>query len=146
MYNQLDSWHPFCRRTVIPQTKRSHMIKNLLLVAARNLKKDKWYSLINIVGLMIGITFSLFLILYLLDESSYDRYNTNAGRIYRVVSFIKEPERDMSHNASTQIPLAPELARDYPEIEQAVRLARMGSILYANGDKQFYEDKVYAAD
>jgi putative ABC transport system permease protein len=123
------------------------MLKNLLLVAVRNLRKDKWYSLINIVGLMIGITFSVFLILYILDESSYDRYNTNADRIYRVVSFIKEPERDMSHNASTQVPLIPELARDYPEIEQAVRLAGSnGSTLFANGDKQFYEDKVFTAD
>jgi putative ABC transport system permease protein len=122
------------------------MIKNLLLVAARNLKKDKWYSLINIVGLMIGITFSLFLILYIVDESSYDRYNPNADRIYRVVSFIQEPGKDMSHNASTQTPLVPELARDYPEIEQAVRLSNQGSIMFANGNKQFFEDKVYAAD
>jgi putative ABC transport system permease protein len=122
------------------------MLKNLLLIAVRNLKKDKWYSLINIVGLMIGITFSLFLILYIVDELSYDRYNTDAGRIYRVVSFIKEPERDMSHNASTQIPLVPELARDYPEVEQAVRLSKQGTILFANGEKQFYQDKVYAAD
>ncbi len=44
------------------------MIKNLLLVAIRNFKRDKWYSLLNILGLMIGITFSLFLIFYIKDE------------------------------------------------------------------------------
>jgi putative ABC transport system permease protein len=122
------------------------MLKNLLLVATRNLKKDKWYSLINIVGLMIGITFSLFLILYIVDELSYDRYNVHADNIYRVVSFIKEPERDMSHNAATQFPLVPELARDYPEVEQAARLSNQGTVLFANGDKQFYENKVFATD
>jgi putative ABC transport system permease protein len=41
------------------------MIKNLFLIALRNLKKDRWYSLVNILGLTIGITFSLFLIFYI---------------------------------------------------------------------------------
>ena len=51
------------------------MIRNLLLIAIRNFKKDKWYSLLNILGLTIGITFSLFLIFYVRDELNYDRYN-----------------------------------------------------------------------
>lgn len=50
------------------------MIKNLLLIALRNLRKDKWYSLINVLGLTIGTTFSLFLIFYVTDELSYDRF------------------------------------------------------------------------
>lgn len=49
------------------------MIKNLLLVALRHLKKDKGYSLLNILGLSIGITFSLLLVFYVMDELSYDR-------------------------------------------------------------------------
>jgi putative ABC transport system permease protein len=122
------------------------MLKNLLLIAVRNLKKDKWYSALNIIGLMIGITFSLFLIFYILDELSYDRYNTNASRIYRVVSYIKEPDRDLSQNASTQFPLVPELSKEYPEFEQTTRLASRGTVLFASGDKQFYEDKVFVAD
>jgi putative ABC transport system permease protein len=51
------------------------MFKNLLRVALRNFVKDKWYSLLNILGLTIGITFSLFLIFYIKDELSYDKYN-----------------------------------------------------------------------
>jgi len=61
------------------------MIKNLLLIALRNLRKDKWYSLINVLGLTIGTTFSLFLIFYITDELSYDRYQKNAERIYRII-------------------------------------------------------------
>jgi putative ABC transport system permease protein len=66
------------------------MIRNLLLIAVRNFKKDKWYSLLNIAGLTIGITFSLFLIFYIKDELNYDRYNKKADRIFRIVSYIQE--------------------------------------------------------
>ena len=64
------------------------MIENLFHVALRNLIKDGWFSLLNILGLTIGITFSLFLIFYVRDELSYDRYNENAGRICRIVSYV----------------------------------------------------------
>jgi len=50
------------------------MVKNLLLVALRNFKRDKWYRLLNILGLTIGTKFSLFLIFYIKDELSYDRF------------------------------------------------------------------------
>ena len=116
------------------------MIKNLLLVAIRNFKRDRWYSLINILGLTIGITFSLFLIFYIKDELSYDRYNVNAARLYRVVSYIKEPERELSKNAATQFVLVPELRNDYPEIQEAVRMANAGKKLYKNGAVSLYED------
>jgi putative ABC transport system permease protein len=55
------------------------MFKNLLKISIRTIWKDKTYSLINIIGLTIGITCSLFLLLYILHEVSYDRYHVNAG-------------------------------------------------------------------
>ena len=55
------------------------MIKNFFLIALRNLKKDFWYSLLNILGLTIGITFSLFLIFYVKDELSYDKHHEKVG-------------------------------------------------------------------
>lgn len=122
------------------------MIKNLLLVAIRNFKRDGWYSLLNILGLMIGITFSLYLIFYIKDELSYDRYNVNADRIYRVVSFIKEGEKPEGKNAATQYVLAPELKNDYPEIEQAVRFVGFGRRLFKNGTVSLYEEKVFYSD
>ncbi|MDP9041574.1 MAG: ABC transporter permease, partial [Bacteroidota bacterium] len=122
------------------------MIKNLLLVATRNFKRDKWYTMINILGLMIGITFSMLLIFYIRDELSYDRYNKNADRIYRVASHIQEPDRPMSNNAATQFTLIPELQKEYPEIEEAVRLVDNGRLMYKNGDRRFYEDKVFFSD
>ena len=101
------------------------MIKNLLLIAFRNFKKDKWYSLLNVLGLTIGITFSLFLIFYIKDELNYDRYHDKADRIYRIVSYIQE--RDKKTNWTlTQLPLAPTLKKDFPEVEQSARFLGKG--------------------
>src|SRR6478735_7422033 len=97
------------------------MFRNILLVALRNLKKDKWYSLLNILGLAIGISFSLLLIFYIIDELSYDRYNEKADRIYRVNAYIKEPEKDTMRWSSTPFPMGPALRKDYPEVEESVR-------------------------
>jgi len=122
------------------------MIKNLLLVALRNFKRDKWYSLLNIFGLTIGITFSLFLIFYIKDELSYDRYNEKVDRIYRINSNIKEPDKDTMRWAVTPFPMAPALVKDYPEVEEAVRFISNGKVMYKNGDLRLYEDKVFFAD
>jgi len=122
------------------------MIKNLLVVALRNFKRDKGYSLINILGLTIGITFSLFLIFYIKDELSYDRYNKKADRIYRVNAFIKEKDKDTMKWVSTPFPAAPAIAKDYPEVEEAVRFVGNGQTMYKNGDIRFYEEKVFYVD
>ncbi|MGC4035874.1 MAG: ABC transporter permease [Chitinophagaceae bacterium] len=123
------------------------MIKNLLLVALRNFKRDKWYSLLNILGLMIGITFSLFLIFYIKDELSYDRYNKKADRIYRIGAHIKEADKDTMKWVSTPYPLAPALSKDYPEVEEAVRfVGGGGKTMFRNGDLRYYEDKVFFCD
>ena len=122
------------------------MIKNLLLVALRNFKRDKSYSFLNILGLTIGITFSLFLIFYIKDELSYDRYNEKASRIYRINAHIKEADKDTMRWAVTPFPMAPALANDYPEVEEAVRFINNGKVMYKNGDLRIYEDKVFVVD
>lgn len=121
------------------------MFKNLFKIALRNILKDKTYSTINILGLTIGITCSLFLFMYILDELSYDRYNKNADNIYRVVSNIKEPDNAFTW-AVAQIPLAEELRNNYPEVQNAVRFFNTARTLYKNGDQQFYEEEFYLAD
>ncbi len=122
------------------------MLKNLLRVAFRNFKRDIGYSLLNIIGLTIGITFSLFLIFYIKDELNYDRYNEKADRIFRINSYIQEAGKDEMKWAITQFPLAPALKQDYPEVEAAVRFVPNGKIMYKNGDLHFYEEKVFYTD
>ena len=121
------------------------MIKNLLLIALRNFKKDKWYSLLNVLGLTIGITFSLFLIFYITDELNYDRYHEKADRIFRIVSYIQEKDKNTDWTI-TQVPLGPTLKKDFPEVEESVRFVSRERTLFKNGDNNFYETKIYYAD
>jgi putative ABC transport system permease protein len=121
------------------------MFKNLFRVAMRNLKKDKGYSILNILGLTIGISFSLFLFFYVVDELGYDRYNKKADRIYRIGSYIKEPDNNPKW-AVTPYPLGPALKKDYPEVEQSVRFVGNGRTLFKNGNIQFYDEKIYVVD
>jgi putative ABC transport system permease protein len=121
------------------------MIKNLLLVALRNFRKDKWYSLLNILGLTIGITFSLFLIFYISDELSYDRYNKNADRIYRINTYIQERDKNTDWTL-TQLPLGPTIKREFPEVEEMTRFMPRERTVFKYGEKSFFETKIYYAD
>ena len=121
------------------------MIKNLLLIAIRNFRKDKWYSVLNILGLTIGITFSLFLIFYISDELSFDRFYKNADRIYRVNSYIQEKDKNTDWVLS-QLPLGPQVKKDYPQVEEMVRFVSRERTLFKNGENNFYETKIYYAD
>ena len=122
------------------------MLRNLLLVALRNFKRDKWYSLLNILGLTIGITFGLLLIFYIKDELSYDHYNEKLDRIYRITAYVKEPEKDTMKWATTQNPLGPTLKRTYPEVEEAVRLVGSGTTMFQLDNVKQYIERVYFAD
>ena len=101
------------------------MFRNYLKVALRNLWKNKAFSTINIIGLATGLGVCLLIVLYVVDELSYDKYNVNADRIYRI-------DADIFFNGSEAIfavapdPLAPALVRDYPAVEQMVRLNYQG--------------------
>ena len=123
------------------------MLKNLLKVALRNIGKDRIYSLLNILGLTLGITCSLFLLLYLLNELSYDRFHTEKDRIYRVVTHFTETDNQFTWPIA-QIPLAQELEEKYTEIEHAIRFIGAGRELFENPDRdvRFYEEGFYYVD
>lgn len=121
------------------------MIKSLIIIAYRNLMKDKWFSLMNVLGLTIGITFCLFLIFYIKDELSFDRYHVNADRVCRIVSYIKEPEKNNDWT-STQMPLGPQLKKDYPEVEESLRLVNRERTLFKFGNTSYFENKLYYSD
>ncbi|MEQ9441592.1 MAG: FtsX-like permease family protein [Cyclobacteriaceae bacterium] len=123
------------------------MLKNLLKVALRNIGKDRIYSLLNILGLTLGITCGLFLFLYLLDELSYDEFHSNKDRIYRVVTHFTEQDNQFTW-PSGQIPLAQELEENYTEVEHAVRFIDAGRELFENSERdvRFYEEDFYYVD
>ena len=121
------------------------MLKNMLKIAIRNILKERTYSLINIFGLTIGITASVFIMLYVSDELSYDKYHANGENIYRVVSNIQEPDNEFTW-AVAQIPFAPELKSKYPEVENYARISGQGKIKLMHEDLEFYEEDIYMAD
>lgn len=121
------------------------MIKNLLKVAIRHIRKHPGYSILNILGLTLGISSALFLIIYVTDELSYDRYHENAGRIYRVSAKITEPDDQFTWNVA-QIPMGPQVVQDYPEVQSFVRFINMPRSLYKYEDKEYIEEDFYYAD
>jgi len=121
------------------------MFLNQIKLAFRNITKDFGYSLINILGLTIGITSTLFLLAYVFDELSYDTYHEHKENIYRVASNITETD-DAFTWVVAQIPFAPQVKQDYPEVEDAIRFDGFGKSLFEYGDKQFYDDDVNFVD
>jgi putative ABC transport system permease protein len=101
------------------------MLKSLIRIALRNLSRDATFSLINILGLAIGITGSFFLLCYVYDDLSYDRCHEKADRIFRITSRISEPD-DAFYWAVSQVPPGSQTMVDYPEVEEAVRFLRAG--------------------
>ncbi len=121
------------------------MIKNLIKTAVRHMMKHPGYSFMNVLGLTLGITSALFLLIYVSDEVSYDRYHENADRIYRVSSKITETDDQFTWIVA-QIPFGPQVAQDYPEVESYVRFINMPRALYKHEDKEFNEENFFYAD
>ncbi len=121
------------------------MIQNLIKTAIRNILKDFGYSSLNIIGLTLGITSALFLIIYAYDEISYDRYHKKADRIYRVASHIKETDDEFTWIVA-QIPFAPQVTKDYPEVISSVRFFDFGKSLFKYNEKEFYEELFFYVD
>ena len=121
------------------------MFRNLLKTSVRYIRKHAGYSLLNVLGLTLGITSALFLIIYVSDELSYDRYHENAERIFRVSSTITETDDQFTWNVA-QIPIGPQVARDYPEVQSFVRFINMPRALYKFEDKEYIEDDFYYVD
>lgn len=121
------------------------MFKNLLRTAVRHISKHLGYSLLNILGLTLGISSALLLIIYVADEVSYDRYHEKADRIYRVSSKITEPD-DAFTWIIAQIPFGPQVVQDYPEVQSFVRFLNMPQTFYKYEDKEYNEEDFFYAD
>ena len=97
------------------------MFSSYLKIAFRNLKRQKAYTFINIVGLAIGIAGCLLICLYVINEIQFERCHENGDRIYRVAGELNM-HRQVERVAALLPPLAPQLVSDFPEIENGVRL------------------------
>jgi putative ABC transport system permease protein len=121
------------------------MLKNYFTVALRNIRKHSFYSGINIFGLATGVAACLFILLYITDEFSYDRFHKDAPNIYRVGLHGKLAGQEINTTTSCP-PLASTMVADIPGVEAATRINRRNNLVFKNGNLSFTEKKVLYAD
>lgn len=117
------------------------MFKNYLKIGIRNLLKYNTHSVIHIIGLAIGLTCTLLILLWVQDELSFDRFHTHRDQVYRIlgqgteIKFFGSPA-----------PLAPTLKAEVPEIADAVRVRELPRFVFKYGENAFYESNGMAVD
>ncbi|MFC1725477.1 ABC transporter permease [candidate division KSB1 bacterium] len=122
------------------------MFKNYAKFSFRNLRRQKAYSFINILGLAIGLGLCILIMIYIFTELSYDKYHLNAGRIYRLGTYMEFGGRKDRVPVSN-FPAGPTIKEDYEEVADVVRFRRyMYDVLVEYEDKQFIERGVFYAD
>jgi putative ABC transport system permease protein len=121
------------------------MLHNFLKIAYRNIIKYKGYAFISIFSLAIGMTCFLFILLFILDELSFDRYHTNADRIFRLADSYHGPGGIRQDFATSPAPYAPTLKKDFMGIEEAARIFPQRRLV-EHKNQLFYEDHLFFAD
>ena len=117
------------------------MIKNYFKIAFRNIIRHKAFAAINIAGLAIGMTCSIFILLWVQNELSYDRFHKNADEIYRITANAGD------FNAAVNCAgMPPELKIKIPAVKNYVRLSHPSTNVFEVGNRKFEEKNVFYAD
>ncbi|UZR93178.1 ABC transporter permease [Chondrinema litorale] len=123
------------------------MFKNYLKVAFKNLLSNKIFSLINILGLTVGMAACILIILYVQDELSFDKFNSKADRIYRVYMEYKNQEGEFVGSTVTPYVLGPTLESVYDgQLEEVVRIGRSGTFQMEFDEKEFTVENIAICD
>ncbi|MFZ5981491.1 MAG: ABC transporter permease, partial [Candidatus Zixiibacteriota bacterium] len=121
------------------------MFKNYIVTAYRNLLKTRVFSVVNILGLAIGMTACLLILHYVTHEKSFDRFHENSDRIYRLRYERTDEAGQAVRFASCCPPAAARIRGNYPEVEKIGRvLSYQGSVSYR--DKIFLEERMFFAE
>jgi len=121
------------------------MIKNHLTIALRNLRKQPFYTSINVFGLSLGIACTLLIAVYILQELSYDRFHEKANQIYRLGMNVEVGESGFT-GAMVSPGVAQTFVEEIPEVEMAVRMNQYDDKIFQRGDITIKEDDVLLAD
>jgi putative ABC transport system permease protein len=121
------------------------MFGNYFKTAWRSLRRNKTFTILNITGLSIGLVCSLLIALYVLDELNYDRFNTQADRIYRIDEEVKFGD---FHYNGAEVPaiMGPAFAKDFNQIERYTRFKSSDAIIIRKNNENIREDRVVYAD
>ncbi|HEX9651901.1 MAG TPA: ABC transporter permease, partial [Cyclobacteriaceae bacterium] len=120
------------------------MLKNYLKISFRNIFRHKGYSFINIFGLTVGLTTSIFIFLWVVDELSYDRFHANADNIYRVMINNTYPDGRIITHGATPVKLKDAMQTGVSEINLITQLSMDTELLIKHDVKSFNEQGIYA--
>jgi putative ABC transport system permease protein len=122
------------------------VLKSHLLIALRNLKKQKFFSLVNIIGMAIGMAgFTLFALMAGVKLRA-DKFHENAERIYSVVQVFQSENKEEKHVAFAPGPMAQALRNEFPEIAEVVRIYPAGKMTLRRGEDTFFESSMLFVD
>lgn len=119
------------------------MLRNYLVIAVRNIFRNKLFSTVNILGLAFGMCSALLIFLWVKDEMEVDQYHANIDRLYSVMENQLYSDGRLYTFSSTPGPMAPFIKDKYPEIELASRYTWVMTYLFQLDDKAFFEEGRY---
>jgi len=118
------------------------MFKNFIKIAFRNFKRFKIYSLINLLGLSIGLACGVLILLFVLDELNYDQFHTKKERIYKVVT----NNIDGGTMETNAWPVADIMEKDFSEVQHSLYTRRAPSSFMVNYQGKRYEHEIFYAE
>ncbi len=121
------------------------MLRNHLTIAWRNLRKYPFYSVINVLGLALGLAAFLFIFLFVRHELSYDQYHPQAEWIYRVDADGQLGEQILT-TAESGAPVGPTMQTDFPEVAAFCRFRSRGGFIVNFENRTFNEPNVIFTD
>lgn len=120
------------------------MLKNYIVVALRNLRRERLYAAINVIGLAVALTICLLAFAYIEHEWSFDRFHEKADSLYRVNYLIPTPNGEMQRFSSSAFVLAPILQEQLPEVAAVVRVTDNNDAIIQKDGAEFIEEFVWA--
>ena len=121
------------------------MLRNILKHSLKSFKRQVSYVIINVLGLSIGIACSLLITIYLINESTYDRYNLKKDRVYRTILDGKISGQQITIFASPAV-LGPTLVKEFPEVEDFCRMSGNGPTTVEYDGQVYIEDHMISVD
>jgi len=119
------------------------MLRNYVIISLRDIRNNSFYAMIKIFGLGVGIACSLLVFLFVRDELSYDRFHSQADRIFRVAEKVKTPTGENTI-PYTKAGIGTKLREDYPEVRNAVQFVRRQEFIAVDLDTRVDATSVYA--
>ncbi len=121
------------------------MLNNLIKHSLRSFKRQRAYIIINVLGLSIGIACSLLIALFVINEATYDKFNTKKDRIFRLILNGKVGGQEITASSTSAV-IGPTMLKEFPEIEDFLRMSKRAHTVIEYNNQPFTEDHLVEAD